>query len=61
MKPKYCVLTWDPERQRFTPQSGVRQGPYTIWGLRKALRKLQAMGYDTRRKGGHSVLVERIN
>ncbi len=58
-KPRYYVTTWDPERQRFTPQASVRTGPYSQFGLRKALRKLQGMGYDTSRAGGHCVLVER--
>jgi hypothetical protein len=44
-KPKLYVLTWDTEKQAFTPQQGVRRGPYTLFGIRKALRKLQAMGY----------------
>lgn len=42
----------------FTPQKGVRTGPYSKWGLRKALRALQAMGYETSKAGGVSVLVE---
>ena len=58
-KPLYYVLTYDPETEEFTPQAGVRCGPYTLFGLRKALRKLQDLGYDTSRNGGFSVLVER--
>ncbi len=54
----YDVLTWDMDRQEFTPQQGVRRGPWSKWGLRRALRKLQKMGYDTSRHGGVSVLVE---
>jgi hypothetical protein len=42
---RYEVLTWDSERQRFTPQRGVRRGPYSLWGLKRALRKLQGFGY----------------
>lgn len=53
---RYFVTTWDTERQAFTPQPGVRYGPYSIWGLRKALRKLQSMGYIAK-KGDPSVLV----
>ena len=47
MKPKrrYYVLTWDGEKETFTPQPGVRKGPYTLFGLRKAIRKLRGMGY----------------
>lgn len=41
----YDVLTWDIDKQKFTPQRGVRRGPYTLFGLRKALRKLGNMGY----------------
>lgn len=59
-KPKYRVTTWDVDLQRFTPQQGVRCGPYSLFGLRKALNALRRMGYDTSRGGGHSVLVERI-
>lgn len=28
-----------------TPQDGVSDGPYTLFGLRVALRALRAMGY----------------
>ena len=59
MKRYYYVTTWDCNRCRFTPQRGVRAGPYSLFGLRKALRRLQGMGYDTSRRGGCSVLVER--
>lgn len=59
VKQKYRVTTWDIERQDWTPQSGVPTGPYTLFGLRKALRKLRSMGYDVSRRGGVSVLVER--
>ena len=65
MKPfqgrRYQVTTWDMETQSFTPQKGVRKGPYSLFGLRKALRKLQAMGYDIARDDAPSVLVERID
>jgi hypothetical protein len=43
---RYYVETWDPEREKFTPQKGVRKGPYSLFGLRRALRKLQGMGYE---------------
>jgi hypothetical protein len=48
------------DRQKFTPQQGVRCGHYSKWGLRGALRKLKAMGYDVNRAEAYSVLVERI-
>lgn len=57
-KPTYSVLTWDTTKQDWTPQYGVRTGPYRLMGLRRALRKLRAMGYDGC-KGDNSVLVER--
>lgn len=57
-KEKYYVTTWDMERQEFTPQRGVRTGPYSLFGLRKALRRLQDMGYETSKRGGVSVLIE---
>ncbi len=58
MKAKYYVTTWDSWREGFTPQRGVRTGPYTLFGLRRAFRKLQGMGYDTGRQA-HSVYVEK--
>jgi hypothetical protein len=57
-QPLYDVTTWDARRQAFTPQRGVRRGPYTLWGLRRALRKLREMGYACDR-GDPAVLVER--
>lgn len=57
-KPTYEVLTWDMDLQKFTPQWGVRRGPYSQFGLRRALRKLRGMGYDTDRSGAPSVLVQ---
>lgn len=45
MKPKYEITTWDTDLQKYTPQKGVRKGPYTLFGLRKAIRKLRSMGY----------------
>lgn len=54
---KYYVTTWDSENREFTPQCGVRTGPYSKFGLKKPLRKLRAMGYDISRQGGTSVLV----
>lgn len=57
MKNRYYVHTWDPDTKEFTPQNGVRVGPWSKWGLRKALRSLQDMGYETTRAGGFCVLV----
>ena len=54
---RYRVTTWDAERQEFTPQAVVRCGPYTLFGLRGPLRRLQQMGYECGRQGS-SVLVE---
>lgn len=45
----YFVETWDIDLQRFTPQIGLSPGPYTLFGLRKALRQLQTMGYMANR------------
>lgn len=42
---QYFIETWDADLQEFTPQKGVRRGPYTLFGLRKAIRKLRRMGY----------------
>jgi hypothetical protein len=49
VRQKYRVLTWDADKQRFTPQFGVRQGPYTLFGLRKVIRLLRSMGYGCER------------
>jgi len=57
-EPRYYVTTWDGERQAFTPQKGVRAGPYSKFGLRKALRRLQAMGYGITRSRAPCVRVE---
>jgi len=46
MSYRYYVRTLDPETGDYTPQKGVRKGPYSLWGLRKAIRKLRGMGYD---------------
>ena len=58
-QPRYYVLTWDTDKQMFTPQRGVRAGPYRKWQLRRVLRALRDMGYDVTRAGGYSVLVQR--
>ena len=46
MKKQYWVYTWDMDRNEFTPQTGVRCGPYTLHELKLALQKLQNMGYS---------------
>ena len=46
---RYYVTTYDIDRGEYTPQQGVRTGPYTQFGLRKAIRALRKMGYDGRR------------
>lgn len=51
--PKYYVETWDIDLQEFTPQKGCRKGPYSKWGLRKALRKLRSLGYTADYCGPH--------
>lgn len=58
---EFYVYTRDWELHKWTPQIGVPVGPYTQFGLRKALRQLQNLGYDTTRESGVSVLVERID
>lgn len=67
-KPRYYVTTWDAEEQEFTPQKGLKAGPWCLFGLRRALRKLRGMGYPAARIGAESrtggcgdpaVLVER--
>lgn len=69
MKPRYYVYTWDIEKEDFTPQKGVRCGPYSLFGLRRALRALQSLGYEAdyygRRDGfgagDPSVSVQRVD
>ena len=56
--PRYFIQTWNSDRQDFTPQQGVRTGPYRLFGLRPALRKLRDMGYEAR-KGDNSTYVAR--
>lgn len=58
MKPKYYVYTYDWDLGIYTPQQGVKAGPYTLFGLRKALRALGGMGYEIGRQA-NDVLVER--
>lgn len=63
-KPRYYIYTWDTYKQKFTPQSGVRCGPYSLFGLRKAIRKLREIGYPCNYHNGDgdpSVLVERAS
>lgn len=55
----YYVTTWDADLQKFTPQRGVNDGPYSLFGLRKPLRRLRQMGYEIDRAGAYSVLVKR--
>jgi len=57
-RPRYRVTTWDADKQAFTPQRGVRSGPYSQFGLRRALRRLRELGYDACRADA-STYVER--
>ena len=75
MKTRYYIWTWDTFADEWTPQKGVRCGPYSLFGLRKALRALRGLGYPATRlprqhyddggrpelvgSGDPSVLVER--
>ncbi len=42
---RYYVRTWDTDKQAYTPQIGVHVGPYSLWGLKRALQKLNGCGY----------------
>lgn len=53
------MRTWDGGAQQFTPQAGVPEGPYTLFGLRAALRAPRALGYAAR-GDDPSVLVEQV-
>jgi len=59
MRDRFYVSTWDADKQAFTAQMGVRTGPYSKWGLRKALRKIRGDGYQiSPRRCAFMVLVE---
>lgn len=48
--PRYEVLTWDPNRQEYTPQSGIPT-PVVGWvGLLRAVRALRQFGYTAHRR-----------
>jgi hypothetical protein len=44
-RPGYYIETYDAVKETYTPHRGVRTGPWTLFGLRKAIRKLRAGGY----------------
>jgi hypothetical protein len=56
---RYYVTTRDNDRERFMPEKGVRCGPYSLFGIRKALRRLRRIGYRADRNDG-LVLVVRM-
>ena len=60
-KPRYYIETLDMEKESFTPQQGVRKGPYSLFGLRKEIKKLRGMGYPCTHRGcfDRSVLIYR--
>lgn len=58
---RYYVMTLDPSTGDFTPQKGVRKGPYRLFALRQALRALQHLGYDTRRDNAVAVYIYERN
>ena len=49
LKTKYYIKTWCSKSETFTPQRGVRCGPYSLFGLRQALRRLRDWGYEAGR------------
>jgi len=55
----YQVLTWDAERQTYTPQRGIATPVFGAGGLKRALRELEKHGYSAR-KGDSSVMIQRI-
>jgi hypothetical protein len=56
----YYVTTWDTLKQMWTPQPGVRTGPWSLWGLRRAIRALRELGYSAN-KGDPSVSIVRTD
>jgi len=59
VKPKYRVLVWRADVRRYVPAANVRPGPYGLFAIRKALRRLVEMGHSL--GSGHAILVERID
>ena len=59
MTPRYYVTTWDRELEEYTPQKGVRKGPWSLFGLRKPLRMLREMGHDVSRMSCFDIFIER--
>lgn len=58
-KHKYFVTTYDGETKAWTPQRGVRTGPWSQFGLRRALRALRDTGYSITKSSGFMVRVQR--
>ncbi len=50
MNPGYYVETYDFDLEEYTPQLGVPHGPYRLFQLRTALRKLRDLGYQADRQ-----------
>lgn len=57
---RYFVRTWDVEQDNYTPQDGVNPGPHSLWDLKRALRELQACGYQCDRHDS-AVFVHRVD
>lgn len=63
-QPEYNVLTWDPERNDFTPQDGIPTPVTGFSGLRRAIKALRLEGYTAHRTAHDSdpsVLIERVS
>ena len=60
-EPTYEITTWDMDKQEFTPQRGIQTPAVGQSGLRRSLRAAENFGYDVRRRGGYSILVERVD
>jgi len=57
-KAKYRVLVWQPRLRRYAPVGGVKLGPLSQFGVRKAIRELARKGHTIK---GHNVIVQRID
>lgn len=59
-RPGYWVFTFDFDKRCWSPQIGVKAGPYKLFGLKKPIRELRSMGYGFGRADILSVLIVHI-
>lgn len=59
MTSRYWIATYSMDLADFSPQVGVRVGPYSLFGLRKAFAKLRQLGYPCARDEPSVMVIER--